>query len=589
MGKSKNSLDPKLPKKVTPGREDTAVLAALEVIEKDRDEKDERDGKNDLIQELLENGFSVQDPTGTRKLDAYVLQQAFWRTANRMKPLDFQVHASGRPEAMEKIVAAAISQVMSDGGYLSALRDKGGAFNYLLLFGDGFVQVGTDEENDNIPIKFVPLANSNVYVDTYATDMRAGGPGRSVSKMVVVQSMSWGDVLANYPEAEKKGAGPGAIPRETNPKETGRSYLQTDQEDKDYTEVAHFYDISNRVYTQFIGTECTVVKRLDKSRYPFVIDKKPYIPNLHFKCWPSVEGFRNHGLGDMLYKLAIMQRRLINLAVGHVEDNTYPITLVNVPNQEVSKFFNKLMAANEMRAAGKKGFVAMEYDPSSPNAGKVTSDQLLTQSMMNEWAMIFDRLDREIQRLGINLNDIDMGANVTATQVMQEEESSNAFVKQIGEYNASEYKFAVELTIDFIKKFVKKGNKTLVDLTTKIRVDDEELQLNEITLGAVADELRKNDYFVKVNARTGAVPSNIMMQAQISKVLAITPPGTPAYIKLAMQLAQLNDRDLQGEDFSMVQPQGVGAEAGESGGKAIPTETDRTALDVRASEPEAVL
>ena len=415
------------------------------------------------------------------------------------------------------------------------------------------------------------------------------GNGRRVTKQVVIQSMSYGEMLELYPEAKGK-AGTGKIPRDLNfYKETGRSYLQTEEAYGDLTEVAHYYDIQNKVYIVFIGTSCTIIKDLRKKKYPFVRNGKPYIPNIHLMCWPSKDGFWNHGIGDMLYKLCVMSRRMLNLGTGQAEDNVYPITLVNVPNQQASKFFNNLISAHEMRAQGKKGFVAMEYDPNSPNSSQVSANQLLTQGDFSSWGAIFDRLDLEIQRLGINLNDIEAGSNVTATQIMLEEESSNALVKQIGEYNASEYKFAVDLTIDMMKKFIKKNNDTPVHLTTKVKVEGQEVPMESITLGAVADELRKHDYFVKINSRTGAIPSNTMQQAQISRLLAVTQPGTPAFVKLQTQLAQLNDRDLGSEEFAPPAPEmPTGSPDDVSGGsKPIPSETDRLAINPNNDEMTA--
>lgn len=572
-------LDPKIPSNARDNTENKSVISAIQVIQQCWDEKNRRDNKNLMIQKLLEHGFEVADPSGTRKIDGYVLQQAFWRTANRMKPLDFQLHATGRPEAQEKIVTAAVGQVMSEGGYLSSLRDKGGAFNYSLLFGDAFLSVGASDNKD-IPIEFCPLANTNVYIDNYATVMRGGGPGRSVSKMVIVQSMSWANLLEFYPEAKGK-AGVGAIPRDLNFfKETGRTFLQTEELQYDYVEVAHSYDIVNKVYCVFVGAACTVIKELKGDKYPFIKDKKPYIPVIHYMCWPAVEGFWNHGLGDMLYKLCIMTRRFMNMAIGHAEDNVYPITLVNVPNQEVSKFFNKLTAAHEMRNEGKKGYVAMEYDPTNPSSSRVQAEQLQTPAALSEWEAVYNRLDLEIQRLGINLNDIEPGAQVTATQIMMEEESSNALVKQIREYNASEEKFAVELTLDFMKKFIRKSNDTLVHLPSRMKTENEEgqmveIEMNQITLGAVADELRKNDYFCIINARTGSIPSNIVQQAQLSRLMPFAQPGTKAFGKIAEKMAQLNNSDLGIDDFAPEAPEPMTTEEGE----AAITETDRPVID----------
>jgi len=108
-----------------------------------------------------------------------------------------------------------------------------------------------------------------------------------------------------------------------------------------------------------------------------------------------------------------------------------------------------------------------------------------------------------------------------------------------------------------------------------------------VTLGMVRDELSKHNYFVKVNARTGAIPSNVLQQAQISKTLQFTMPGTPAYAKLTHQLAQLMDRDVSMEEFAP--PQAAPQEGGEVPVEGDVTGTDRSKINVRQPQSEPAL
>lgn len=595
------------------------VKAALLMMSKNMDTKIIRDGRNLLIQQLMEEGFEVADPTGNKKISPQMLQQALWRTANRMKPLDFMIHGTGKPEWLEKVVTDGVTTVMDKGGFLRGLRDKDGTFQKLLLYGDGFLHIGTDPDDDqDIPIVFNPISNTNIYVDSYSTSIRAGGWGRSATQMCVIFSYSWDQACEMWPELEKNG-GKGRIPRDTGLlKELERSYIQTVKLD-DLVEVAYFYDIANETYCVFAGSQCTLLEEFKDDEYPFIKDGKPYIPIIQFMCLPSSEGFWNYGIGNMLYKLALISKRLLNMGVGHVEDSTYPITLVNVPQSEAAKFFNKLQAAHEMRASGKKGYVAMEYSPNNPGASRVDAQSLITQNLITEWQIVFERLDNEIRRLGINLDDIQRGPDTTATQILSEEENASAFVKQIQEYNASEMQFAVEVTLDFIKHFVKPTNDTLLEMTTKIEAKDimedntlkGQVRADFVTLGMVAKELKQNDYFVRINARSGAIPSNVMQQAQVVRLLNVTPQGTPAYYRLMNEYAKLNDRDISLDDFQAAMPQpgmdpnqpSGGEQAGgqqfkgpsfmagssKKGMGPLPTETDRLSINPRLAEPTMAL
>jgi hypothetical protein len=591
---NRDTLDKPVNENVKDGRQNKAVKSFLEVIADGFVDKNSQDSRNKQIQDLFESAFLISNPSGTRKLNAQRLYQAMWRTANRMKPLDFQLHGAGRPEWAEKIVTDGVATVMDGGGYDSALRDKGGAFFNLLMYGDSFIQVGANPDpKSKIPIVFNPISNDKVYVDRYATGVRTKGWGRNATKMVVIFTYSWGDLIKQWPEAEKI-AGIGKIPR-------GDAYNQlerTDIQDKlleDEVEVAYAYDIINKNFTVFAGQACTVLQEENGDDYPFVKDGEPYIPISQFICMPASEGFYNHGIGSMVYKLATISRRLMNMELGHIEDNTYPIELVSVPQGEAAKFFGKLKQAHNMRAAGKKGYAVIERDPSDPNGSAVSSQSLLTQSLVSEWQMVFDQLDREIRRCGINIDELEPGASATATEILALEENSNAFVKQIMEYNASESQFMVELTLDFIKKFVSKNDKTPVDMTTVIVVEGTELDVTgTITMGQVADEIKKNRYFVKVNSRTGAIPSNAMRRAQIANIFQAAAPGSKAQVALLGQLAALENIDLKGEEFlpapppqAEAAPQGAGDL--EEIAQGQPTGTDRQTINPRLAEQTAIL
>lgn len=575
------ALDPEVNTNVQSDMEDKSIQTALEVIAKNLEKKNERDSINEKIQDLFEAGFEVREPKGARKINSKRLFQAMWRMAGRMKPLDFAVHGTGRGEAIEKVVSSGISTIMDKGGYVSALRNKNGAFFKLLLFGDGFTFVGANPEKGS-PIVFNPVSNTNIYTDQYANGIRTQGWGMDATKLVAVFSYSWAEFVSMFPGMDKK-AGLGRIPRETETQEE----LERDDDDKfkmdDVVEVAYFYDIDNKVYSIFAGAACTLVQRLEGDEYPFVKDNKPYIPVLQWICYPGSEGFYNYGIGNMIYDLALMSQQMMNMELGHITDNTYPVELVNVPQGTESEFFNKLSLAHEMRVAGKRGYVAMGYDPNAP--AQVSSQTLTSQNMFNEWQNMFDRLDRELQRMGIFLDEIDRGGNVTATQIMREEVAQNAFIKQIMEYNASESKFAVELTIDMITEFISKGNKMPVDMTVKVDTGQGEMPVEGVTMGMISEELKTHNYFVRVNARTGAYPSEIMRAAQINRGLSVAQPGSAAQVKLYDAFSQVHDLDIPGQDFlaPMQTPQAVEPEGGGM------TQTDRQAINVRSSEAEAIL
>ena len=585
---SQSPLDPTIPDFVQSDREDKYVQNALCLIESNYTDKVDQDNKNWKIQKLLDEGFKVSDPVGPRRISSKMLQQAIWRLVSRTKILDFSVHGTGRPPEIEMLVTAAINTVLDKGKFKQAMVSKDGAFFKQYLYGDAFTHVGTNPDEKGFPIKFNSISNNNVYVDTYATAMRGAGDGKNVTKCVVVFSYSWAEACRLYPDIKRKNAGPGKIPTDSSVfKDLEKTFTQeADNDSNDVTQVAHCYDISNKAYTIIVGKATTVIKNLKGDKYPFMKDGEPYIPVIQNICMPTAAGFYNAGIGAMLYDLAIVSRQLLNMELAHVEDSTYPITLVSVPQGESAKFFNKLARAHDLRAAGYKGMVAMEYDPLNPGASSVQAQSLLTNNLVNQWQLIYDTLTREIQRLGISLDEVDRGTNVTASQIIAEEESANAFVKQVMEYNASELQFTIELAIEMIKTFVSVDDDTPLNLTTEIQTELGSVRADGITLGMIADELKTHNYFVKVNSRSGAIPSNIFKQAQITRVLPLLQPGSPEQVQLIKEFARLNDQDIALE--AVAAPQG-GVSVQEDLEVQPPAETERVRVNPRSEGREAAI
>lgn len=556
------------------GKDNKAVKTALKLIKQNYNYKSERDHKNEIVKDFIEEGFDLNEATGPRKINSKKLQQVYWKTASRMKPLDFVVHAAQRPEIVEKLVTDGVSTVLRKGGYIQALRDKGGAFQNMLAYGDAFVMFGTNEESKGFPMKFTPIANNNGYPDKRSTAMRSGS--KPAQKFAVITSHTWAEFIALYPNMKNK-AGVGRIPRDYYlGKDLDQKFLQQDSstDEDDLVEVCFYYDLANMHYIVFAGGACTVIEEKKGDNYPFVFENKdtkveePYIPILHFMCNESFEGFYNHGLFEMIYDLALSYQRLFNMAESHAEENTYPYTMLSLAQGQGTKVINQLEMAGEARAQGKIPMIVHEESLTDPRPASMTS--LVTQNLMQETQLMWDMLDREIKRLGIFLDELEDPIN--ELHILSDIQNANMFVRNMQEKNASEYEFMAKVVIDQIAKTVSKNDKTPVQMTTTINVDGQTIRGDGLTLGMLSEELKEHDYFVKVNALSGADMSRLK-KAQVTNMLSLAPPGSAAHGKLVGQLAQLNDVDIPGEEFGMPQqPQSPQAVPTESAPPAQPTE-----------------
>jgi hypothetical protein len=553
----KDTLDTKINVDVTDDRNDVAVKTYLNLIAANESEKTVQRAEDEAIELLLESNFEVSDPTGAHKLNSQKLYQALWRTEAKMKPHDFMIHGTGRKEWQEQLVTAATATVMDRGGYDSALRDKNGAFYDLLVVGDGLIMIGSNPNKKSIsPIQFTPFSRSHLYLDNFSSGIRNRGKAGSAFRAVVVFSYSWEQACDMYPELKEKG-GVGKIPKceaDWNSDRTDSQNIRLEDE----TEIAFGYNIidGRANFTIFAGSSCTILEQYGDEDYPYEIEGNKYIPIIQMICVPKKKGAFNYGIGHLLYKLAIVSSRLLNMELGHAEDNVYPITLINTAQGEAANLFQKLALAEKMRAAGKKPFVALEHDPNNPQTGAVSAQSLITQNLYQEWQLIYQTLLDEIQMLGINIKELIGGGKPTATELLLDEKNSDAWIGNVGEYNASEAQFAAEVTMDMMKTLVSENSKIPLDLTTEIKFEGEEMRMDNVTMGMVVKELKENHYFVRVDSKSGKIPSDTMLKAKMMTVFPYLQPGSKAFAEAAQKFMGVNDLDFSVEAQQAPQPTG---------------------------------
>lgn len=497
--------------------------------------KAERDAKNDLIRGLFKEGFEIHDPSGTFKIGSKVIQQALWRVMSKVKFLDFMIHGTGKSDDVERLVTEGVRTVADRGGLASCFRDKGGVFMNAFLYGDGFLFFGAGENDEN-PVSFRVLRNEDVYYDRFAFGVRGVKPA---TKMCVIMQFDKQEAYDLWPVLKEKnvwGRIPGAFQS---------SSRQIDRENEDILEVCWGWNRSSKEYVIFAGTQSFVIDKFEGEEYPFIRNKKAFIPVFQFMCQPSEDGFTNYGVGDMVFDLAVITRKLLNMEVTHLEENVLPVTLINAPAAKVDELVEKMAMANLARAQGGKPFVAMEFDAGGGQQS-VAAQALTTQNLFNEWNTVWDRLYKELSRLGINLDDVERGGGITRGQVIAEEQASNAFILQMMEYNATETQELIECTMDAITEFVSVKNKTPLNLMTRITLTDgSTMRLDkQSTMGMLAKEIKTSNYFVITDSRTGAIPTDLMRQIKLEQQVQLTQPGTPEYAELARRLAQERGIDM---------------------------------------------
>lgn len=536
-----------------------AVKDCIRLIAENFTAKNQRDVKNQKIIDLIEAGYEIRQPLGPKKINTKKLMQVFWKMLIQSKLLDFEIHGSQKEEWEEDVMTASFSTILHKGNYHGSFRDKGGVAPNMFLFGDGFRLIGPRRQS-GFPIEFTPISNTNLYVNTQATGFRNGN--KRVSKAAVVFSGTWDQFISYFPEA-KNIAGMGRVPREVSYyKETEATYLQRIKQDKKITEWCYYFDIEHRVYCLFAGAACTILELKVGKEYPYVYTDEegrevPYIPVSDYSCIPATQGFYNHGVGELIYDLVLLYAGIFNQLSQNIEDNVNPIDFVNLPQGEEDKFFEKIQMAYQERALGRRAFVPIGTGNGANN--QVTLQPFTTQAQIGEAIQLFDRIDLELKRIGIFLDELDLSTTPTEMEILSHLETKNEFMRQIMEFNSSEAEFELNVTKDFIKKFVKSNDKTPINLTTRIKnpKTGELVRFDDLTLGLVKKELVNNNWFIRMNDRSGFVPSNTQKRAENMQLLPLMPAGSKGQMERIKEIGRLNNIDVSDEDLQPPQPQGV--------------------------------
>lgn len=607
---SDGTLDPEAADHVQVDSDKPVVKTAIKLIEENWSAKNSRDQKNEKVIKAAEECFEAKDPDGIDKISSKEFIQAFWKVMSRMKPLDYAIHGVGAEQWQEKIVYEGIETILRRGGFYRSLMTKGGALSNASAIGDGFMLFSTKKKG--FPFKFTPIPNNNVYVNTESTGMRVGA--KPVRRCAVIIPRTISEFNQIWPNWEDK-VGPGKIPRKINllGDIDQDSFQKLDKDDRKVIEEMHYFDLDNRVYAVIAGAGCTVIKDLRDNKYPFSFknqetqDKEDFIPLLSFMGIPAFKGFYNNGIFHWLYDSAMLAKQTFNKVASSISDNLDPIHVLSVPKGRGAEMFGQIEAATRARANGKKPIVALEYDPQNPGGNGISLNSLATSTDVNAATFIKDYLDRETKRMGIHYDELERDGNVTATQILSEEENATMFVKQILEYNSPEFEFLLNVVLDLIPKtvtpnktrttkdpktgknkyLIKEGDKTPIYMTTNIKVNGQVIPMKSITLGMLAEELKLRQYFPKVNSRSGAIAPK-MRAAQINRALQLAQPGSKAYNELVSEFSANNDIDLMGEDYA-----GQAAPQAQAGGladqTAEPNATERQTINPRQSEQEPII
>lgn len=441
------------------------------------------------------------------------------------------------------IVRDAVDTIQDKGGLNFALTEGWGVFNRFTSLGNSWIRLsyGKDEELEESPIKYTIGNLMSVYIDPFAKYMRTPNGQAAAGEALVVEEMSYDQAKSLFPN-KKFYAGKLPLGREEFLEITKTNQERTEMQE-DVVEVGYYYNIVGKkaYYGVFVGAAATVVDEAEGDNYPFFHDQKPFIPLINFKCFPVERGFYSQGLWALLYDYALVQKKLRNNALLHVEDNVNPLVFMSIQGK-ASAITNQALQAREARKMGEKAFIINELDSLGGSSNLAKLEQLNTPPLTGEYERILNDLTVEIKRMGINLDELDRPASQKATTTLAEEAAKTAFIEDIIENNLEAFKELDEFTMSMMLESIPTDSE--MGVITKARGQNGE----KIVMGDIVDALGIHEVQVDVESRTGSykTPAFEVMANQEALQLAA---GTPLQAQLIAKGLQMRGIDATEDDL----------------------------------------
>ncbi len=483
------------------------VKRMLEVIQENKENQQDREDDLETLKDLKLEAFEIEKIKAskfTNTIQTFQIIDSIWRKLTRPSASYF---SDGVKSEVAQMVHDGVITVMEEGGFNAVLTDKPSAYNEALSYGDAFCRVGVNKKS-RYKVSYDNVVPTSVFVDSNATIMHSQNSTRSVTRIVLIYSYDEKEAKKIYPDVDFF---KGEIPRDTSKL---RDFDKTEEQDMQAelrkVEVAHYFDIGeNPTYLVAIGRGATIATRFKglkgKNKYPFISKKtdQPYIPIGQLRNIDADEGFFNFGFLHLFYKLILARQQLFNKQFGQTMRAMTDTKVLNTGGMSRGQAIKALNDAKRMAEAGQESIII------NPNNGEpMTVSSLEAQKYEQGLANLQEQFDREIKRVGINLDAIREAQSTTATQIISEQEVEDALALHFINKNTEFFKFIHLATMDLIRDNFSKDDKTPVRTSVKFKKIDEVTgevieERFRVTIGDIKEMLDEHEFFVEMNTKSG--------------------------------------------------------------------------------------
>ncbi len=539
MSKIDNTLYKEINKNPLDNSDDIVINTALQLYTNAKSSHWERDAKNKLIKDRIKKTFELKNITSWSSYTSALLHNVIFKFSEQMKPLDYQLICEWKDSEIIDVQKSWLNFILEKSWFMNAMRDKWWVFENILSYWDAFLSIwNSSNRKKGDLIKFRSTDAWRVFVSQFATKMRSPSSENEVDDCLVIYNYSWDQFCEMYPDAETK-ATKWNIPT-VDSENLQYSDIQEAETTERNIEVAHYYNKVKKIYTVFAWSTATKILEFKWDKYPFIknrwkIDESAYIPLLHFMCFPSIEWFYNYWIAEKIYQIDQLKEEIKNNWYRAMRRNINAPQVYNIASGSSDEFFAQFELVQELNKKWEDWIIVNEvskWDSSS----KANVESLTAPAVTQDLQIMIADLEDELVDMWINLKWNSTDAWKTARALLIEEENKERTIIAILEQNTSEWQFAIELVIEYIKS-IPKSDDTPVIIDSEVELDNWEMKKvsemlkNPITLWDIWEEFRKHDYRVLIDSRSGSYQSKVTEAIRLNQLIWLT-AWTPAQKKI---------------------------------------------------------
>lgn len=515
------------------------------------------------------------DEDNVKRYNPDMLKNITDRVIEGLGMSDFILRIPKAKEYEKQIVRDYITQVMQQSGLTSELRDDDKGVLSWALLGSLILNWGKaddDEIEEGIPIKFQSWRLSKCFISSSSVKIRDYNGKRDANELFLIEEVPYEQALEEYEnkKVEKKSPytgkifGKGKLPVTISDDRIQRETEEVQDEQNNITEIGHYFNLYHGIYQVRIGEKATPVELYDDNdprlpNFPFKYNNKNYLPIELLKLFTTIGKLYGKGTFHRYGKIARNDASLRNMAHQFADDNVNADRFLKMDITNLETFQTQLDLHRQLKAEGERTYIPIGLQE------EVVAGDLRSQPLTNE----FERLRNDIVQIvtegGVAIKDVDRPASESATATLSEEKAKTRLTDSVVEKNAGATTFLVKIVIDFIRKYIKKDNKTSVATNVKMPLTDslpagimqesmnalrqaganedeiqkfkndiekEEISIENITAGEVAEFMRNREIYIQEDYSQW---NKLSYKLRLLDTALAAAAGTPAQIKIQQQ------------------------------------------------------